>query len=120
MSNSWSDEPYGTGKWLVEIPLGDPDEIWERIVMAACDGRVAATKISSEKLDEILGHHMVCVYCRLSDKESVGETLRVLRELGVQGSLFYKSDRATHAGVDDHLWHSDGIEMNIDNETLYL
>lgn len=82
-----ADETLCTGKWLVTIPLGDPTDLWERLVKAAVHGDIDATKRSSTRLDEIAGHHIVCVYCRCSNAETVGRTLTVLRELGVEGPL---------------------------------
>lgn len=104
------EETFCTGKWVVTFPLDDPDDLWERIVKAAVRGEVDATKMSAPRLDAIAGHHIACVYCRYSDPESVGKTLRVLRELGVEGPLSYKSDKATVEGRDEYLWTSEQIE----------
>lgn len=105
-------DEMGTGKWIVPFPLGDPDELWERLVKAACGGDIAATKMSAPRLDAILGHHLACVYCRMSDEASVGETLAVLRDLGVEGPLRYKADKATVEGREEYLWTSDQFEVN--------
>lgn len=104
------DETLGTGKWVVTFPLGDPDDLWERLVKAACAGDLDATKRSSARLDEIAGHHIACVYCRTSDAAYVGRTLEALRGLGVSGPLRYKSDQATRDGRDAYLWESEQIE----------
>jgi hypothetical protein len=56
------DERNSTGKWLVPVEFGDPDEIRERIQVATASRKFIAVKISSWRLDEILGHHLVCVY----------------------------------------------------------
>ncbi len=104
-----SDE-MGTGKWIVPFPLGDPDDLWERLVKAACHGDIVATKMSSSRLDAIVGHHLACVYCGMSDEASVGQTLTVLQDLGVEGPLRYKADKATVEGREEYLWTSDQIE----------
>lgn len=104
------DETLGTGKWVVTFPLGDPDDLWERLVKAACAGDLDATKRSSARLDAIAGHHIACVYCRSSDEETVKRTLALLREIGVSGPLRYKSDKATVERRDEYLYESDLLE----------
>lgn len=104
------DETLSTGKWVVNFPLNDPDDLWDRLVTAASFGRIAAVKRSSERLDKIAGHHIACVYCRSSDEETVKRTLALLREIGVSGPLRYKSDKATVEGRDEYLYESDILE----------
>lgn len=107
---SGKDDVSCSGKWIVEFPLDDPDEVWERLVHAACDGLIDATKRSSPRLDAIVGHHLACVYCRSSDPEYAARTLAVLREMGIEGPLRYKSDLATVQGREEYLWVSEEIE----------
>lgn len=99
-----------TGKWLVPIPIPDIGLVWEEIEDAACEGRVAAVKKSTDHLARKLGHHLACVYCVASDAETVAETLRLLREIGVEGPLQYKTDRATFEWREKYLWASDDFE----------
>lgn len=99
-----------TGKWLVAIPNPDIGNLWEEIEDAACEGRLLAVKKSTDVLGRKLGHNLACVYCSPSDADSVREVLTVLRELGVEGELRYKSDRATFEFRDDYLWSSSEIE----------
>ena len=99
-----------TGKWLVPAELGDPDEVWERICVAAACGQLPGVKISSPRLDEILGHHLICVYCERSDKETASSVLKTIRGLGVEGHLRYKSCKATVDGRDEYLWSSEELE----------
>ena len=56
------DERNSMGKWLVPVEFGDPDKIWELIQVATASRKFIPVKISSWRLDEILGHHLVCVY----------------------------------------------------------
>jgi hypothetical protein len=100
----------GSGKWLVPVPFGDPDGLWVRISAAASEGVLPGAKLSSLRLDGILGHHLVCAYCPLSNREAVAVVLATLRGLGATGDLEYKSDRATLLGRDEKLWHSADIE----------
>jgi len=104
------DERQSTGKWLVPVEFGDPDGVWERIQVATAFRRFAAVKISAPTLSAILGHRLVCVYSESSEEEQVGEVLRCLREIGVQGNLTYKTDLATFQGRDDKLWTSEQLE----------
>lgn len=99
-----------TGKWLIPIPIPDIGLIWEEIEDAACEGRVIAVKKSTDALSKRLGHHLACVYCSASDADTVREVLMILRELGVEGELRYKSDRATFEFRGDYLWSSSEIE----------
>lgn len=103
-------EETSTGKWLVPIPFGKIEEIWEPIEDAAALGKIAGAKISSRYLDQKLGHHLACVYCRSSDRESVAELLHKLRNLGIDGTLRYKTCRATIDRREEFLWTSDVIE----------
>jgi hypothetical protein len=106
LSSFHGDDITSSGKWLVPIPLGDPEGIWDRLASAARSGELDAVKISSARLDAEIGHHLVCVYCKVSFESYVGETLTTLRELGVKGDLQYKSDKATFDGRDEYLWQS--------------
>jgi len=111
-SSRWNvaDERDATGKWLVRFPLGDPDGVEDAIWEATARGRFAAFKMSAARLDEILGCHMICVYCESSREDVVRQALETLREIGITGPLHYKTDRATAEGRDDHLWSSDDFE----------
>jgi|GEM_PF-4265205 len=100
-----------TGKWLVPISIPDIACLWEEIEDAACEGKLLAVKKSTDVLGRKLGHHLACVYCSASDTDSVREVLKVLRELGVDGELRYKSDRSTHEFRSDYLWSSAEIEL---------
>jgi hypothetical protein len=102
-----------SGKWLVPIPFDDPKQTWDTIVEAVARGELLAVKKSGPSLDRIVGHHIVCVYSTLSTQEKAREVLTVLRRIGVEGDLFYKSDRATAMGNDDKLWTSFDIEVGV-------
>jgi hypothetical protein len=106
-----------TGKWLVSAALGDPDGIWERIAAAAASGSIPGAKISSQHLDGILGHHLICVYCERSDRSTVEAMLKVLRSLGVEGHLRYKTCLATVERREEFLWTSDAIELETRPDT---
>ncbi|MCZ7890405.1 DUF1917 domain-containing protein [Agrobacterium salinitolerans] len=107
-----SDEA-STGKWIVTIKLPDVGKVWEEIEDAAVDGRLTAVKKSTLQIRQKIGHDLVCVYCAASDEETVAECLGVLRDIGVDGDLFYKSDRATDENRDDHLYRSSDFELGM-------
>lgn len=88
-----------SGKWIV----GQPGPLWEEIEDAAVEGRLLAIKKSRD-------HSIVCVYCRTSDEETAAATLAILRNIGVEGELRYKSDRATEQRRDEYLYDSDEFE----------
>lgn len=112
-SRNVAEEEMSTGKWLVPVPLGDPDDIWETICVAAASGVLVGAKISSGRLDRILGHHLVCVYCPESSEATVRATLEQLRTMGVTGPLEYKTDKATYERREDRLWSSGSLEANV-------
>ncbi|WP_125461982.1 putative phosphothreonine lyase domain-containg protein [Rhizobium sp. Kim5] len=105
-----SDEA-SSGKWLVPIPIPDVGLLWEEIEDAAMDGRLLAAKKSTHELIKIIGHNLACVYCAASDVDTVAETLQTLREIGVDGELRYKSDRATFDQRDEYLYSSSEFDL---------
>ncbi|MBX5164836.1 hypothetical protein [Rhizobium sp. NZLR4b] len=104
-----SDET-STGKWLVPIGVPDIGRVWEDLEDAAVAGKLLAIKKSTDVLRRKLGHDLVCVYCSRSDEYTVSDTLTVLREIGVEGDLRYKSDLATFEGRDEYLYGSSDFE----------
>ncbi len=99
-----------TGKWLVPIMLPDIGMIWDDIQNAALEGKLSAVKKSTPRLQKKIGHDLVCVYCPCSVVETVTDTLAVLREIGVDGELRYKSDRATFEDREEFLYRSSDLE----------
>lgn len=93
-----SDET-STGKWIIP----QPGPLWEEIDAAIIDGRLAAAKKARD-------HSVALVYCRSSDEQTVAETLAILREIGVDGELRYKSDRATEERREQDLYSSTDFE----------
>ncbi|MGO4569045.1 putative phosphothreonine lyase domain-containing protein [Rhizobium sp. 2YAF20] len=104
------DDTTSTGKWLAQVQAPDIGLIWEALEDAAVEGRLLAVKKSTRELRRQLGHDLICVYCAASDEETVSETLTTLREIGVDGELCYKSDKATFDGRDEYLWSSEDFE----------
>lgn len=100
-----------TGKWLVPIMLPDIGKIWEDLEDAAVEGRLLAIKKSTVLLRKKIGHDLVCAYCCSSDPHTVAETLEVLRSIGVDGELRYKSDLATFENRAVYLWSSTDFEQ---------
>ncbi|MBY3044862.1 hypothetical protein [Rhizobium leguminosarum] len=88
-----------TGKWIIQ----QPGSLWEEIDAAIIDGRLTAAKKARD-------HSVALVYCRSSDEHTVAETLAILREIGIEGEIRYKSDRATEQRRDDYLYESDEFE----------
>lgn len=108
-----STEEESSGKWLVPIPFDDLDEIWDAIIKAVGRHEFVAVKKSAKPLDNILGHHLVCVYSTGSTRAEVEVVLQRLRAIGVKGPLTYKTDKATASGRDDKLWTSEDIENGL-------
>lgn len=90
------------GKWLVFVPHENVDAVWERIRNATekaqlgISAKVSTSRPSGYKSTD----HVICVYTYdFRDKVNVGETLKGLREIGITGKLYYKTDQATLSGV---------------------
>jgi len=91
-----------SGKWIIE----QPGHLWEEIEDAAIGRRLLAVKKSRD-------HSIVCVYCGTSDQDTAAATLAILRDIGVEGELRYKSDRATEQRRDEYLYDSDDFEPRL-------
>lgn len=87
--------------------------MWEEIDHAAVEGRLTAVKKSTLQMRQKIGHDLVCDYCARYDQDTVADCLSVLRDLGADGDLFYKSDRATDENRYDYLYRSSGFEREI-------
>jgi hypothetical protein len=103
-------DELSTGKWLVPIQVPDIGRVWEDLEDATVEGRLTAVKKSTQLLRSKIGHDLICVYCSASDADTVAETLAVLREIGVNDELRYKSDLATFEGRGEDLWSSNDFE----------
>ena len=90
------------GKWLIFVPHDGVDEVWEKIRQSTETGRLGiAAKVSTSRPSGYKSSdHVICVYTYdFRDKANVGEVLKRLREIGITGKLYYKSDQATLSGV---------------------
>ena len=90
------------GKWLIFVRRGSVDEVWGRIRHTTEVGQLGiAAKVSTSRPSGYKSpDHVICVYTYdFRDKANVGEVLKRLREIGIAGKLYYKSDRATLNGV---------------------
>jgi hypothetical protein len=99
---SYQDGQTYVGKWLIFLPRESVDEVWERIRQATETGRLGiAAKVSTSCPSGYKSpDHVICVYTHdFRDRANVGEVLKRLREIGITGKLYYKSDQATLKGV---------------------
>jgi hypothetical protein len=90
------------GKWLVFVARESVDEVWGRIRHATETGQLGiAAKVSTSRPSGYKSpDHVICVYTYdFRDKANVGEVLKQLREIGITGKLYYKSDQSTLGGV---------------------
>ncbi len=90
------------GKWLIFVRRGSVDEVWERIRQATEKGQLGiAAKVSTSRPSGYKSqNHVICVYTYdFRDKANVGGVVKRLREMGITGKLYYKSDQATLNGV---------------------
>jgi hypothetical protein len=90
------------GKWLIFVPRANVDEVWERIRQASENGQLGIeAKVSTSYPSGYKStDHVICIYTYdFRDKANVGKVLAKLREIGIQGRLFYKTDQATLNGL---------------------
>jgi hypothetical protein len=90
------------GKWLVFVPHESVDEVWEWIRSATEKGQLGiAAKVSTSRPSGYKSTaHVICVYTHdFRDKDNVIQTLKALREIGIAGKLYYKTDQATLSGI---------------------
>ncbi len=90
------------GKWLIFLGRGSVDKVWEKIRQATVAGQLGiAAKVSTSRPSAYKSvDHVICVYTHdFRNKANVGEILKRLREIGITGKLYYKSDQATLNGV---------------------
>jgi hypothetical protein len=90
------------GKWLIFVRRGSVDEVWGRIRQATEAGKLGiAAKVSTSRPSGYKPRdHVICVYTYdFRDKANIREVLKRLREIGIRGKLYYKSDQATLSGV---------------------
>jgi hypothetical protein len=90
------------GKWLIFVSPHKVDKVWEQIRQATETGRLGiAAKVSTSRPSGYKSKdHVICVYTYdFRDKASVEKALKRLRELGIAGKLYYKTDQATISGV---------------------
>lgn len=93
----------GCGKWLCFVSRPDVDEAWDKILHALVDGRLGhAAKVSTAMPNPLAKRgksHVICVYTDDADDEAdVVRVREVLRELGFDQPIPYKTDAATEAG----------------------
>lgn len=90
------------GKWLVFVRHEHVDEVWERIRSAVEAGKLGiSAKVSTSRPSGYKStDHVICVYTYdFRDKADVGRVLTALRDIGITGRLYYKTDQATLSGV---------------------
>jgi len=90
------------GKWLIFVPRESVDEVWKRVKRATEAGRLGIeAKVSTSCPSGYKStDHVICVYTRdFRDKADVAKTLKGLREIGLMGKLYYKTDQATLSGL---------------------
>lgn len=93
----------GCGKWLIFARRDVIDELWEKIGRTTMKGELGgAAKVSTawDNPNAVSKDiHVICVYTYdVNDLIDVRRVREVLRQLGVEAKIPYKTDRATHQG----------------------
>lgn len=92
-----------SGKWLVFVPRGRANELWERIAQATTDGKLGpSAKCGTARENPNApdqSETVICVYTPdFDDTDNVMRIREALRELGVTRRIPYKLDSTTLAG----------------------
>jgi len=106
-----------SGKWLIFIQREYVDELWDKIVKLANEGKIWSAKISTLVHPwASRGNHVCCVYTKnYLDREDVMRVRETLKEIGVESRLSYKPDIYTLLGI-----YSDNKErFNLNRITRY-
>jgi hypothetical protein len=92
-----------TGKWCVYTNRNSVDMLWERIKTVTESGNLGATdsKVSTKLQSDVYSRrhsHVLCIYTKdWTDEKEVWEVEHRIRELGIIGSMVYKTDEDTLA-----------------------
>jgi Domain of unknown function (DUF1917) len=92
-----------SGKWMLFIPNGEIDRVWETIRYAVlkglrgCSAKVATMMENKNAISK--DHKLICIYVNdYTDLSDVGRVLAWLRRLGFTETIRFKTDQATLAG----------------------
>lgn len=86
------------GKWLVFCNPNQVDDMWQKLAISMDSGDLGNVSIGCKvnTAGRDANKHVICVYtANYANKDGVAACLAVLRELGVEGALYYKTDRQT-------------------------
>lgn len=107
------DDVSSSGKWVLHVPVLEQDNtLWDNLINMTINSEFDAVKRTSSAFERGEGTGIICVYCRISSDWYVMGALSKLRGLGIEGELFYKSDKATRDGREEYLWNSGMFEDN--------
>lgn len=100
----WSSRPKArvdaskVGKWLLFCSPQQIDALWAKIASSMDGGDLAKVSIGCKvnTAGRDANKHVICVYtANYANKDGVAACLAVLRELGIEDTLYYKTDRQT-------------------------
>ena len=93
--------PYA-GKWLLFLPPDKVDVVWKKIDEATQQGLLGVSaKCSTMRLSQNYGHKkmVICVYTKdYKDKKDVFRVRQMLRKMGFDYKIPYKTNQATREG----------------------
>ncbi|MBI5243625.1 MAG: DUF1917 domain-containing protein [Elusimicrobia bacterium] len=92
-----------SGKWLIFVPLGKIDVVWERIKQATEEGKLGGSaKVATARPNPNAADptkKVICVYSYdWKDREDIMRIRAELRALGIAWQIPYKADADTDAG----------------------
>jgi uncharacterized protein YprB with RNaseH-like and TPR domain len=93
---------FKPGKWLLFVDDNEIDSTWDRIKQATEDGILGIqSKAATAKPNQLAASknmHVICVYTyNWEDRDDVYRVEKALRSLGVEITLYYKTDQDTTA-----------------------
>lgn len=96
-----------SGKWLIFLNAEQENLMWNRICESLSYGELAqccykAKMALRPRFNEVSKENLkvVCIYTKdFNDKEQVKNCLKVLRSLGFNDVMYYKTDNQTRSGL---------------------
>ncbi len=123
----WSSRPKArvdaskVGKWLVFCSPQQIDDLWVKIANSMDGGELAKVSIGCKvnTAGRDANKHVICVYtANFANKDSVAACLAVLRELGIEDTLYYKTDKQTRTRQYASKGYKSSIYSSADFERL--
>lgn len=88
------------GKWVFRVGMNQFPDALKTLSEAVAAGELGPILYGNDRIVELNhGQNVICVFSQTSDLDSVTEVLQVLRRIGFEQDMDYKTDEVTEMGV---------------------